>query len=262
LYRRLATTSRPSFPSHQPPPALEGGQNFFVVQYVDVKELLPVPVGGECGWMSNDPPVRRPRFGGRQPADFLLFVVTAVELAILCVLTRTFSVTDWIYVSSNLLVLGLALTRRPAEAQDRSVAANVAVFISYTYAYAQVALLRWIPGYVGWPAGGLALVIIGAMTSLVSLLSLGRSFGIRPALRGLATGGAYRVVRHPLYLAYMIADVGYNLQEWNVGTLLLVAAGWLSMIYRIIAEERMLSQNIHWPTYATRVRYRLLPGIW
>src|SRR6185369_11428649 len=107
-----------------------------------------------------------------------------------------------------------------------------------------------------------ALVIIGACLSLASLISLGRFFGVRPALRGLATRGPYAVVRHPLYLAYIFADIGYNLQEWNFATLLLVAAGWASMIYRIGAEERLLSHDAEWADYSRRVRYRLVPGIW
>jgi protein-S-isoprenylcysteine O-methyltransferase Ste14 len=104
--------------------------------------------------------------------------------------------------------------------------------------------------------------MIGASLSLAGLISLGRFFGVRPALRGLATGGTYRLVRHPLYLAYVIQDIGYNLHEWSVGTLSLVAVGWASMIYRIHAEERVLSCNADWANYAGRVRYRLLPGIW
>ena len=199
---------------------------------------------------------------GRRFADFLLFGVTAIELSLLFKLTPTFTLTDWIYVSSNVLVLVIALTRRPAQEQDRSMAAAAAVIVSYTYTYAQVAILRWVPGKEVWPAGGLALVIVGACLSLASLLSLGRFFGVRPALRGVATRGTYRVVRHPLYLAYLFADIGYNLQEWNYGTLLLVAAGWASMIYRIHAEERVLSRDGTWADYTARVRYRLVPGIW
>jgi protein-S-isoprenylcysteine O-methyltransferase Ste14 len=199
---------------------------------------------------------------GRRPSDFALFAVTAAELSFLVILTPSFTVTDWIYVGSNLLVLGLALTRRSAQIQDRSVAAGVAVFVSYTYSYAQVGLLGRFPGYVTWPEGGLVLVILGAALSLASLMSLGRFFGVRPALRGLATRGTYRLVRHPLYLAYVLQDIGYNLSEWSPGTLILVATGWASMIYRIQAEERMLSNDAAWATYAARVRYRLLPGIW
>jgi protein-S-isoprenylcysteine O-methyltransferase Ste14 len=199
---------------------------------------------------------------GRRFADLLLFGVTSVELGLLFVLTPTFTITDWIYVLQNLLVLGIALTRRPPELQDRSLPTGVAVVVAYTYAYAQVLWLRLTPGHAAWPAGGLLLVVLGACLSLVSLLTLGRWFGVRPAVRGLATRGPYRVVRHPMYLAYLLADTGYNLQEWNPGTLLLVTAGWASLLYRIHAEERVLSQHADWPTYVARVRYRLLPGLW
>jgi protein-S-isoprenylcysteine O-methyltransferase Ste14 len=70
------------------------------------------------------------------------------------------------------------------------------------------------------------------------------------------------MVRHPMYLAYMIGDIGYNLQEWNFGTALLVMAGWISLLLRIHAEERMLSHDAAWPQYTAMARYRLLPGIW
>jgi len=60
----------------------------------------------------------------------------------------------------------------------------------------------------------------------------------------------------------MIGDVGYNLQEWNYGTVLLVMCGWASLLYRIHAEERILSQNEGWAQYVATVRYRLLPGLW
>ena len=46
-----------------------------------------------------------------------------------------------------------------------------------------------------------------------------------------------------MYLAYVLADIGYNLQEWNIGTALMVMAGWASLFYRIHAEERILSHR-------------------
>ena len=199
---------------------------------------------------------------GRRVGDFLLFGVTAAELALLFFLTPTFTLVDWIYVLQHLLVLGIALTRRPPEVYDHSLPSSAAVIVAYAYPYAQVAYLRWVPGEPAWPAGGLLLVTLAACLSLASLLSLGRRFGVYPALRGLVTRGPYRLVRHPMYLAYVIADIGYNLQEWNFGTALLVMTGWASLFYRIQAEERILSQNAGWSAYAASVRYRLLPGIW
>jgi protein-S-isoprenylcysteine O-methyltransferase Ste14 len=65
-----------------------------------------------------------------------------------------------------------------------------------------------------------------------------------------------------MYLAYMIADIGYGLEEYNYGTVLMVIAGWASLVYRIRAEERVLSRDAAWSSYAALVRYRLLPGVW
>ena len=199
---------------------------------------------------------------GRRFADLLLFGVTSAELAILWFFTPTFTITDWIYVSGHVIVLGIAVTRHPPRAKDYSVRSGAAVLVAYAYPYAQVIYLRWIPGDPAWPAGGLVLVMAGACWSLVSLLTLGRMFGVRPALRGLVTTGPYALVRHPIYLAYVVEDIGYNFQEWNAGTVLIIIVGWVSLIYRIRAEERILSLDEEWSKYASSVRYRLLPGLW
>jgi len=74
--------------------------------------------------------------------------------------------------------------------------------------------------------------------------------------------GSYRIVRHPIYLAYMLADIGYNLMEYNLGTVMLVVAGWASLFYRIRVEERILSHDASWSSYVASVRYRLIPGLW
>src|SRR5437773_2907721 len=199
---------------------------------------------------------------GRRLADLLLFCVTAAELVILFPLTPTFTIADWIYVLQHLVVLGIAISRPAPTARDYSIASSTAVIIAYAYPYAQVIYLRRSPGYVAWPEGGLALVTFAAGLSLVTLLTLGRLFGVRPAVRGLATSGPYRFVRHPMYLSYILGDIGYNLQEWNLVTLLLVLGGWASLVYRIHVEEQVLSQHAGWPTYVALVRYRLFPALW
>jgi protein-S-isoprenylcysteine O-methyltransferase Ste14 len=162
----------------------------------------------------------------------------------------------------NLAVLVIALTRRPAEVQDHSLRTSIAVGVNYVYPYLQVIYLAWVPGRPLWPAAGLVLVTAGAVLGLASLLALGRWFGVRPALRGLATTGPYRFVRHPLYLAHVVADIGYNLQQWNLGTVLLVIAGWGSLLYRIRAEERILAGDDGWRAYVAHTRSRLIPGLW
>jgi len=199
---------------------------------------------------------------GRRFADLLLFTVTCAELIILFLLTPTFGIVDWIYVTQHLMVLGIALTRPRPRVRDNSIGSLTAVTVAYAYPYAQVISLRWSPGDEAWPEAGLVLVILAAALSLVSLLTLGRRFGIRPALRNLARDGPYKFIRHPMYLSYILADIGYNLEEWNSVTLLLVLLGWVSLVYRICLEERVLSHDPEWPAYAAATRYRLVPGLW
>src|SRR6266550_9193791 len=202
------------------------------------------------------------QLSSRQSGDFLLFGITAVELAIAVVLTPAFNYVDWIYVSQHLIVMGLAVTRRTSATYDHSPGSNAAVVVAYAYPYGQVAYLGWRPGEAVSATAGLVLVTIAALLSLASLLSLGRSFGVWPASRGLVNHGTYRFVRHPVYAAYVLSDIGYMLEEWNVGSLLLVLAGWTSLLYRIHAEERVLAGDQRWSPYLTSVPYRLLPGLW
>jgi protein-S-isoprenylcysteine O-methyltransferase Ste14 len=198
----------------------------------------------------------------RSISDFVLFAVTAGELATLFLLTPGFGAVDYIYIVQHLLVLTVSLTRGLPRAQDRSLSAAAAVAVSYTYPYAQVIYLGFRPGEPAWPELGFVLVAVAAMLSLVSLLTLGRRFGVRPALRDLATGGPYRLVRHPMYLSYVLSDIGYNLEEWNLVTVLMVLAGWVALLHRIQAEERILQGDRRWAGYAARVRYRLIPYVW
>jgi protein-S-isoprenylcysteine O-methyltransferase Ste14 len=195
-------------------------------------------------------------------SDVLLFSVTAVELGVLLILTPALTLPDWIYVLQHVMVLVIALTRRSPAVTDHSFGVSAAVAVSYGYPYAQVIYLQRIPGWSLWPEGGMVLITSGAILSIVSLWTLGRRFGIRPALRGLTVHGTYSVVRHPMYLSYVLSDVGYNLQESNLGTAALVIMGWVAMIYRIKGEERVMAHHPDWAVYTNAVRYRLLPGIW
>jgi protein-S-isoprenylcysteine O-methyltransferase Ste14 len=198
----------------------------------------------------------------RRWSDVLLFSVTAVELGVLLILTPALTLPDWIYVSQHVIVLVIAVTRRSPAVTDHSVGVSAAVAVSYAYPYAQVIYLQRTLGWPLWPEGGIVLITSGALLSIVSLCTLGRRFGIRPALRGLTVHGPYRVVRHPIYLSYVLGDVGYNLQECNLGTAALVIVGWIAMVYRIESEERVMAHHPDWTAYTHIVRYRLLPGLW
>lgn len=109
------------------------------------------------------------------------------------------------------------------------------------------------------PAGWTLVSLLGVGLSLWGLLSLGRSFGIAPADRGLAVGGAYRLVRHPMYLGELISYLALftaNFTIWNAVVMTAIA---VTFILRIRWEEQVIAG---YEEYRQRVRWRLVPGVW
>jgi protein-S-isoprenylcysteine O-methyltransferase Ste14 len=75
--------------------------------------------------------------------------------------------------------------------------------------------------------------------------------------------GPYAVVRHPLYAASVVLFVGMALAMGSYWAFVPVAFGLLVIIVRIILEDRLLQNELGgYKEYASRVRYRLVPGIW
>ena len=108
---------------------------------------------------------------------------------------------------------------------------------------------------------GLLVQALGVLLLVVSLLSLGRSFGLVPANRGIQTRGAYRVVRHPIYAAELILFVGILIESPSARAAALVVSMFLGQIYRALAEERLLKRDPRYREYMSRTRHRLIPGI-
>lgn len=114
-----------------------------------------------------------------------------------------------------------------------------------------------------WGLNPAAVVLqwVGLVGCVLALGVLGRSFGVVAADRGLRTAGPYTIVRHPVYASYIVTEIGYLLQNpslWNLGVVLIV---WTCQVGRILAEERVLSEDPAWAAFARRTRYRLLPGV-
>jgi protein-S-isoprenylcysteine O-methyltransferase Ste14 len=109
---------------------------------------------------------------------------------------------------------------------------------------------------------GVFLLLFGMLTQVSAKLSLRRSFGLVAANRGVKTGGAYRYVRHPMYLGYMISHVGFLLlspSPWNISV---YAVCWVCLILRVGFEERLLSEDAAYQEFTKSVRYRLIPGVY
>ncbi len=108
---------------------------------------------------------------------------------------------------------------------------------------------------------GTAIQILAVGLSVVATVSLGRSFGVVAANRGVQAGGAYRFVRHPLYGSYAIGYIGFLLGNPTLANIALIAVAFTCQYLRAIAEERVLARDPAYQQYLKQVRYRFIPYI-
>ena len=145
----------------------------------------------------------------------------------------------------------LVLVRQPSRRPSRDPLAFAACAIAIV---AVVALQR--PS----DSAATALVLVGELVTLVSfawllvsVLALGRCFGVLPEVRGLVTHGPYRLIRHPVYLGELGACAGLVLASptaWNFGV---AAAFALAQATRMRLEEQaLLSAFSEYAEYAAR----------
>ncbi|MDO8526658.1 MAG: isoprenylcysteine carboxylmethyltransferase family protein [Deltaproteobacteria bacterium] len=108
----------------------------------------------------------------------------------------------------------------------------------------------------------LLLFILGMLISSLSAIDLWRSFGLLPANRGVIRGGVYCVVRHPIYLGYLLSFFGALSHFFSLTNFLLFSIFIFLTIARILREEALLKEENGYLAYSEKVRFRLIPGIY
>jgi protein-S-isoprenylcysteine O-methyltransferase Ste14 len=108
---------------------------------------------------------------------------------------------------------------------------------------------------------GFALQLAGTLFEVYGKFLLGRSFGIVAANRGIVVAGPYRIVRHPIYLGYLVTHLGFILSNWNARNLAVYLVAYSFQVTRILSEERLLKEDDAYRIYCERVRYRLIPFV-
>jgi len=159
-------------------------------------------------------------------------------------------------VVTESLTVVLVLVARPAGRQDwRPVTAFFTTAATFYFLF-----LDFAPGRHLIPEwAGVALQFAGVAWTIFAKLSLGRSFGLLPADRGIVTHGAYRWVRHPVYFGYFLNNLGFLLPNFGGQNLLVYTLFFSFQLIRVAREEKLLAGNPEYRAYCARVRWRLLP---
>jgi protein-S-isoprenylcysteine O-methyltransferase Ste14 len=186
----------------------------------------------------------------------VLFTMMAVRFA--TDFFETGRLTGLFLLLSEALVVVLTVVRRSALAVDRSFRARVLTAVSVLgpplLAPGTAAALAPESLTVALSCAGLGVVIAGKIT-------LGRSFALLPANRGIVSGGLYRLVRHPIYMGYLISHLAFLAASptlWNVAALVVADA---ALLARAVCEEQTLATDPAYREYQTRVRWRVAPGL-
>lgn len=185
-----------------------------------------------------------------------LFVLLSINL--LEDFLRTERITGLLLLVSESLVVVLTVMRRRAYLVDTSALALTITAI----ALVGPPLLRTGDGAGLLPDGLTALLSsAGVCLVIAGKLTLGRSFGIVPANRGVVDKGPYLLVRHPIYAGYLITHLAFVAaypRPWNIAVLIISDA---ALVSRALLEERVLRKDERYRAYCGRVGWHLVPGL-
>lgn len=171
---------------------------------------------------------------------------------------RTGHVTGLFLLASEFLVVVLTVLRRRARLVDRSLTAGVVTTLSIVTPY----LFR-ASSDDGIFSDALTAGIstLGLLIVIAGKLSIGRSFGIVPANRGVVVRGPYMLVRHPIYTGYLIAYLAFVLAHPTTWNMIVFSCACPAFVVRALVEERVLSEDVTYRAYCERVGWHLVPGV-
>ena len=199
----------------------------------------------------------RVHYGELAAKVFILTLFSGMAMRLAQNAAETGRVTGMLMLASEALVVALTLIRRTAGVVDRSWQARLLTTVSMVGPLMVVpaaAALAAEAATVTSTAAGLMIVVMGK-------LSLGRSFGLTPANRGIVSTGLYRFLRHPIYLGYLITHVGFFLANAGMWNLIVLLAADVALMARAVCEEKTLAQDPAYRSYMTRARWRVVPGL-
>ena len=191
----------------------------------------------------------------------------------------------WVYVgvgAAILLVNALViLPTTPELAAERSRVADntkgwdrvavVLIFISGAGIFLVAGLderFSWSPGLAPTIHAAALVVTLLAQALFTWAMASNRFFAKTVRIQEerahtVASGGPYRLVRHPGYSANIVTMFAVSLLLGSLWALIPAALSAIAFIVRTALEDRTLQRELDgYADYARQVRYRLVPRIW
>jgi protein-S-isoprenylcysteine O-methyltransferase Ste14 len=170
------------------------------------------------------------------------------------------NIIEWIFIIHTAIFCLCFLLRTPAR-EIQTAPAHQAIALCAFYSgvfFIGPALTEspWLLGLSWWT------ILAGTLLGIISLVQLGKSFGVLIAMREVRTGGLYSVIRHPMYLSDIVMRLGYLFSHpsWSVTALFLASTACYAA--RAVLEERFLARcSPDYVEYMRRTPYRFIPGI-
>ena len=181
-----------------------------------------------------------------------------VALSVHQFMRDTSRITLLVFAFAEVLTVGLAMFSRVPRERDWKPPSLVVTICAtfYFLAFSIEPGVRLVPEAL---AAGIQ--VAGVLLQIYAKWSLRRSFGLLPANRGVVVVGPYRVIRHPMYLGYLVTDIGFLAANFGVRNLAIVLVQWALQAVRIVKEEQLLSKDATYRDYMSRVCYRLIRGV-
>jgi protein-S-isoprenylcysteine O-methyltransferase Ste14 len=205
----------------------------------------------------STPSLRRRDFADMSARAMIVVLFTLMAVSIGADFVQTGRLTGLLLLASETLVVVFTVFRRNPSIVDRSIRARVLTTICLMgpplLRPASVEALAPEAVTVLMTAAGLMVVVVGKM-------SLGRSFGLMPANRGIVSSGLYRFVRHPIYAGYLITHVGFLAANPTSRNWILLVVADVALVLRAKCEEETLARDPEYRAYLERVRWRVIPG--
>lgn len=190
----------------------------------------------------------------------------------------------WVFIGvftvSSVLSGGYLAVRNPAALQRRMNAGPTAetrpaqriIISAIVLSVFATLVVSALDHRFGWSQVPVWVIVLGnvlvfAGLSLAQLVVVQNSYAAATIVveddQPLITTGLYGIVRHPMYSGALIMMAGTPLALGSLWGLLTAAAALPALAARIADEESMLVDELTgYREYTTRVRHRLVPGLW